>query len=141
MQTLPAQPRNDDGAYSGSSPFAMRRGARAHVADQPRAAGTRLRPRLLMEAARHGSAHYRRERDLVRLIGPTPAAEPAALIARLREKVEMLEHDRRSGAAGYRPSYHIAVMAALMVERAVAAGAEPVAREADTTRGAALPGH
>jgi len=72
------------------------------------------RPRLLIGAARHGLADYRRERDLRRLIDG--AAPPERSLPRLLWEEERLEATRRSGDATYCVARHIEFLVALMAE-------------------------
>jgi Family of unknown function (DUF6477) len=72
------------------------------------------RPRLLLNAARHGLADYRRDRDLRRLIdAPVP---PETALPRLFCEEDALEQRRRAGDAGYPVTRHIEVLVALMAE-------------------------
>lgn len=74
------------------------------------------RPRLLVEAARHGTEDYRRKAHLNRLLGPgAPTASGEAIIRLLELEADL--NDRRSqGAADYPVSRHVDVMIALMGE-------------------------
>lgn len=72
------------------------------------------RPRLLVNAARHGIASYRRERDLRRLLETAPSPEIA--LPRLLSEEERLEQTRRAGDATYSVMRHIEVLSALMAE-------------------------
>lgn len=74
------------------------------------------RPRLLIRAARHGLADYRRDRDLKRLVQLHGPATPEAALPRLLSEEERLEEIRRSGDAGYSLARHIEVLIALMAE-------------------------
>lgn len=78
---------------------------------------TRLRrPRLLLEAARHGLPAYRRERDLGRLLdGAAPATAERALPRLLAEETQ-LEERRRAGDAGYSLTRHLELLIALLAE-------------------------
>ena len=69
------------------------------------------RPRLLVGAARKGLSHYRRDRDLNRLVGNGPGAQ-----TRLLAKEEALEETRSLGQAGYSAALHITVLTALLAE-------------------------
>jgi hypothetical protein len=71
------------------------------------------RPRLLIRAARHGLADYRRERDLRRLIDP---GTPEQSLPRLWHEEERMEETRRTGCASYSIARHIEVLIALMAE-------------------------
>jgi hypothetical protein len=72
------------------------------------------RPRLLLNAARHGLADYRRDRDLRRLIDAT--VPPEAALPRLFSEEDLLEDRRRAGDAAYPVGRHIEVLVALMAE-------------------------
>lgn len=72
------------------------------------------RPRLLLNAARHGLAGYRRDRDLKRLI--EDAVSPEAAVPRLMWEEERLEETRRAGDAAYSVMRHIEVLSALIAE-------------------------
>lgn len=74
------------------------------------------RPRLLMQAARHGLQDYSRTRDLRRLTQsldtPTPVEALPALIAREAE----LEETRRTGDMSYSFVRHIDLLIAILAE-------------------------
>jgi hypothetical protein len=72
------------------------------------------RPQLLIRAARHGLADYRRDRDLRRLLDSQPSPDRA--VRRLLSEEENLEAIRLSGAANYSVTRHIEVLIALMCE-------------------------
>lgn len=72
------------------------------------------RPRLLIRAARFGQTHYRRERDLRRLI-ETPAS-PELTFTRLLHEEGKLEENRQRGDAGYSVAQHIEILIALLAE-------------------------
>lgn len=74
------------------------------------------RPRLLIRAARHGVQDYRRERDLMRLIGTVIPALPGAAMPHLIEAEQEIETVRRSGAASYSIARHVELLIALMAE-------------------------
>lgn len=92
------------------------------VADPPRAGGGPRRPRLLMDAARHGLADYRRGRDLPRLIGGCPSSAQA--VAELAAREEEAEDARQAGSPAWSCVRHVEVLIALMAERALLAGSE-----------------
>lgn len=71
------------------------------------------RPRLLIRAARHGLADYRRERDLRRLIGPAPAEQA---LPQLWSEEERMEATRQTGDASYSITRHVDLLIALMAE-------------------------
>ncbi len=72
------------------------------------------RPRLLIRAARFGLSHYRRERDLRRLI-EVPLAQEVAF-DRLMRAEGKLEENRQNGNAAYSVAEHIEVLIALLAE-------------------------
>ena len=76
----------------------------------PSPLATLRRPPLLLRAARHGLALYRRERDLRRMKGPGRAI--GALLAAEAEA----EARRVEGDARYDVMRHIAILAALIAE-------------------------
>jgi hypothetical protein len=74
------------------------------------------RPRLLLDAARHGSADYRRDRDLTRLLRAARPPEPAAAVAQLLIEENRLEEARRAGDGSYSPRRHVDLLSALLAE-------------------------
>ena len=74
------------------------------------------RPRLLIQAARHGQGDYRRDRDLGRLIGTGTLPTPKVAVLRLLSEEEHLEEIRQQGGAAYSVARHIDVLIALMAE-------------------------
>jgi hypothetical protein len=72
------------------------------------------RPRVLIDAARAGTARYHRRRDLPRCIGTLPGH--AAAMMMLFDREAELEDWRQAGAAHYRPRHHVAAMTALLAE-------------------------
>ena len=87
------------------------------IEKEPAAAGVTelmIRPRLLVEAARHG-ARLRLDRR-----GAVPGA---ADLARLTEAERLQETLRRQRSPHYRPARHVAALAGLFAARARAAGA------------------
>lgn len=72
------------------------------------------RPRLLMQAARHGLAAYRRKHDLQRLIGGETT--PMQAVEKLIDAEGRIEQTRLSGEADYSASRHIELLAALIAE-------------------------
>lgn len=80
---------------------------RDHLADM-------RRPRLLIRAARFGLSHYRRDRDLRRLIDlPTT---PELAFNRLLQAEGKLEQNRQNGDAAYSVARHIDLLIALLAE-------------------------
>ncbi|WP_138464941.1 DUF6477 family protein [Poseidonocella sp. HB161398] len=74
------------------------------------------RPRLLMEAARHGARLYRRETQLRRILGEPALPGPRQAAMRLICLEQDHEAARRSGQAGYSPLRHLDVLIALISE-------------------------
>lgn len=72
------------------------------------------RPRLLVEAARHHAASFRRERDLRRLIGALPP--PAEALCRLLAAEEEAEALRRERRAEWSARGHVALLGAALAE-------------------------
>lgn len=72
------------------------------------------RPRLLLCAARHGLAEYRRERDLARILAL--AEVPRRVVEALAEAEAAQEVARRAGATGYSCLRHVEVLIALLAE-------------------------
>ncbi len=85
--------------------------------ESPNEAPTQRRPRLLLDAARHGMADYRASRDLPRLIGahvPSPS-----VLTRLTALEAELEAARVAGDPAWSCLRHVEVLIALLSERAV----------------------
>ncbi len=81
---------------------------------------TLRRPGLLMQAARHGLAHYRRARLLPRLLGGE--TRPDRALPRLIEAEARLEETRLRGDAAYSIPAHVEMLVALLAEARLAAG-------------------
>lgn len=77
----------------------------------------RRRPRLLLSAARHGLALYRRDRDLPRLL-PRAMGQPP--LDALTEAEARAETARRGGEATYSFARHIDLLIALLAEQRLA---------------------
>lgn len=77
------------------------------------------RPRLLIRAARHGLADYRRERDLARIMAVPQAPAPERALPRLVSEEAMLEAMRQAGGTGYSLGRHVDVLIALLAEAAL----------------------
>lgn len=77
------------------------------------------RPSLLIRAARHGQADYRRERDLKRLIPFSRIPGPREAIVRLLEEEATLNETRKQGESHYDVLRHVQVMIALVGEAAL----------------------
>ncbi|MCA8868009.1 MAG: hypothetical protein KDA67_05120 [Rhodobacteraceae bacterium] len=76
------------------------------------------RPKLLIRAARIGSANYRRERDLRRLIKSQSLPKPGSGLTMLMAMEQDLEVTRKTGNATYSISRHVEILAALIAEAA-----------------------
>lgn len=74
------------------------------------------RPRLLVRAARFGSATYRRDRDLRRLTGLARAPGIGKAVDLLMEKEAEANHARTSGSAAYSVASHVSLLAAIIAE-------------------------
>ncbi len=74
------------------------------------------RPRLLVRAAHNGQEHYRRDRDLRKLLNMSTAPRPAVAIVHLLELERMLNDSRLISEIGYSFSRHIEVLIALQCE-------------------------
>lgn len=74
------------------------------------------RPGLLVRAARAGQAGWRRERDLLRLLGGDPLPPPGAAVGRLLAEEARLDAARRARAADYMLERHITVLIGLLAE-------------------------
>ncbi|MFK7751678.1 MAG: DUF6477 family protein [Sedimentitalea sp.] len=74
------------------------------------------RPRLLIRAARIGSADYLRERHLRRLLGYGTLPRPASALMRLIELERGLDEQRRDDDAGYSLPRHVDILIAMMGE-------------------------
>lgn len=74
------------------------------------------RPRLLVQAARHGIEEYRREATLDRLLGTGRPRRCGETALRLLEIEAELDGQRRADLAGYSIARHVDVLIALMGE-------------------------
>lgn len=74
------------------------------------------RPKLLVRAAKYGTADYNRTRDLKRLIGDAGSPGEARVVNTLIEKEATLEATRKAGSHEYSFSNHINVLVALIEE-------------------------
>jgi len=79
------------------------------------------RPALLVRAARHGQADYRRAQHLPRLLGYGALPAPGAALAALMEMEETHEARRREDDAAWSAARHVEVLIALMAEARLAA--------------------
>lgn len=85
------------------------------------------RPKLLIRAARISADAYDRNRDLRRLLGGAHIPAPDRAMTRLLELEAELEAERRENAAGYSPTRHVEVLAAVIGEMRGCGGAGPAA--------------
>ena len=74
------------------------------------------RPRLLIQAARHGLPEYSRTRDLKRLLRQRDVPTTESALGTLLEDESELETTRLSGAPGYDLARHIDVLIAILAE-------------------------
>lgn len=74
------------------------------------------RPRVLIQAARHASADYRRDRDLRRTLVSPSLPDPVKAMPQLLEEERLLNDLRRASDATYDAHRHIAVLTALLAE-------------------------
>jgi hypothetical protein len=89
------------------------------------------RPALLIRAARHGQADYRREQHLPRLLGHAALPPHGAAALRLMEMEAELDARRRADDAAWSAARHVEVLIALMAEaRLLRAGAPGVQEKA-----------
>ena len=77
---------------------------------------TLRRPRLLLQAARHGLAEYNRDRVLKRLTRGAALPSPKGAVSSLLSVEASLENARRTGDASYNVSRHVEVLIALLAE-------------------------
>lgn len=77
------------------------------------------RPGLLIRAARFGLDDYRRDRMLPRLLKTENTPRPGEALILLMDIEAMLNDQRQTNAAAYRPAIHISVLTALMGEARV----------------------
>ncbi|MBS9716279.1 DUF6477 family protein [Pseudohalocynthiibacter aestuariivivens] len=80
------------------------------------------RPGLLMRAARLGSADYRRERDLRRVLKSRNLPMPETAISNLLSEEDILEEKRKTGDADYSITRHVDIMIALVSEASLVLG-------------------
>lgn len=74
------------------------------------------RPPLLIRAARAGTGHFDRQRDLKRLIRVTAAPAPSRSITLLLDEEAELEESRKTQNPSYSPLRHIEVLIAVIAE-------------------------
>jgi len=75
------------------------------------------RPRLLLDAARHGMAEYRRSRDLPRLLSERVVDRDC--VAQLAEMEAAMEEARVAGDPHWSCLRHVEILIALLSERAL----------------------
>ena len=82
------------------------------------------RPALLVRAARHGVADYRRGRDLKTVLKPKGGVlpSPGGAVMALLDKEEWLDRARQGGDPRYTHQAHVAVLIALMAEAGTVLG-------------------
>ena len=81
---------------------------------------TILRPQLLVRAARCGLPHYRRERDLPRILGATSIPGPGRALHELIGREAQMNDNRRGGLSCYGIIEHVDVLTALLAEARIA---------------------
>lgn len=74
------------------------------------------RPRLLMQAARHGIQDYCRNRDLSRLTRSHSVPTPTDALPLLIREEQSVEETRRRGDASYSIIRHIDLLIAILAE-------------------------
>jgi plasmid stability protein len=84
------------------------------------------RPRLLIRAARHGTAEYSRDRDLRSLLQTTKTLSSEMALSQLIEVEAEAERTRKLGTIGYSFSHHISLLIALLAEARSLAARTPV---------------
>lgn len=77
---------------------------------------TLQRPRLLIRAARYGTADYRRDIHLTRILGKSRLPRSAAALAELINLEMELDDMRRQRAAEYSPARHVELLIAVISE-------------------------
>ncbi|MBT9383855.1 hypothetical protein KM176_08305 [Pseudooceanicola sp. CBS1P-1] len=77
---------------------------------------TLRRPGLLVRAATHAAADYRRERDLARLLGSEALPRRGVLLMQLMALESDLNHARKQRRAEYSPARHVEILASLIAE-------------------------
>jgi len=99
-----------------------------HPVNPPNPAMPLFRPKLLLDTARIGARHYRRDRDLRGAIPGLDSRRLALsgghLLARLTDAEWSCEMLRREGSPAYRPGHHVQVLSALIAEAGRGQGCE-----------------
>ncbi|MTH79288.1 DUF6477 family protein [Paracoccus aestuariivivens] len=93
------------------------------------------RPRLLVQAARHGAASFNRSKELKRILRCEDLPAPAAALPRLYAQEQELNDARLEVKADYDLQRHIMLLIAILAETALAAPS------AVTCPGKAIPAH
>lgn len=114
-------------------PFAREFHAAEAVESRDHFAPALRRPRLLIRAAQAGQAHWRRERDLPRLMKRAEAPGSRIALRWLRAEEMRLNEARRTRAGDYILERHICVLIALLAELSQTAADRPVKVAAGAT--------
>lgn len=93
--------------------------------DPARTLNALRRPALILRAARHGLADYRRERDLRRLLKSPQTPPPARALAELMAREAEIEATRCEGNHSYSFSRHVDLLIALLAEARLAGQLRP----------------
>ncbi len=86
------------------------------MSDLPNRVNALRRPRLLLQAARHGLNDYCRDRTLRRLLRESAAPAPRRAVSILLLAESTLETARIEGDAAYSPARHVETLIALIAE-------------------------
>lgn len=78
------------------------------------------RPRILVRAARLGTAEFNRERCLRRVMQGAAVPAPGQAFDQLLEHEAAMNEARREGSAAYSAARHVEVLAALICEARLA---------------------
>ncbi|MEM7752450.1 MAG: DUF6477 family protein [Pseudomonadota bacterium] len=78
------------------------------------------RPRILVRAARLGTAEFNRERILRRVIEGECVPAPGQAFDQLFEREATMDEARRAGGAAYSPARHVELLSALICEARLA---------------------
>lgn len=74
------------------------------------------RPAALVRAALEGQGHWRRDRDMRRVLRSEHIPAPGMALPRLREEEDRLNTARQEGAADYDMHQHVLLMIAILAE-------------------------
>lgn len=83
------------------------------------------RPAALVRAAMAGQSHWRRDRDLRRLLRSEALPRPGHALARLRADEDRMNTARQEGAADYDMHQHVLLMIAILAESRIVPCAGP----------------